>query len=261
MSNRAVRRWSCKIAAATLALGFMSLGIGSDIASAANTVGLGDSTSMEQSSGTNNLKITLSEGNPEDDGAAIKGLVEGVTIHLDRLEGIDPKKKDDLKKVDEASLDEIQAWTKDRQLSGVTDANGVVKFSGLEHGIYFVWSSAPNDNYREINSFLVAVPFHTVANNPNPVEGVIVAKSHTPGTTPPPATTPSKPPKTLGTSTTPSKPAPGKPDQPSPSESTSKSGSLALTGVQVTALVIAAAVLIGAGFLLIASNRRSKKES
>lgn len=274
------------VVAGTIALAFTcaGLGAGADIAQAVPVAGRDGVAGVEQSVGTNVLKIRLTKGNPDDDGQTVAGSVEGVTIHLDRLEGIDPKNPADMKRVESARLDEIQKWNKDLNLSKVTDANGEVQFSGLVDGIYLVTSSAPDGNYREINAFLVAVPFHTVTEDPNPVEGVIVAKSHTPGKTPPP-TTPPKTPPTTPTDTPPTTPedgrttpattpttAPTKPPKTPVGESASgssqgqssssgTSGSLALTGVQVAGLVAAAAALIGAGFIIIAVSRKKDKGS
>ena len=278
------------VIAGTIALAFTcaGLGAGADIAQAVPVAGRDGVAGVEQSVGTNVLKIRLTKGNPDDDGQTVAGSVEGVTIHLDRLEGIDPKNPADMKRVESASLDEIQKWNKDLNLSKVTDANGEVQFSGLVDGIYLVTSSAPDGNYREINAFLVAVPFHTVTEDPNPVEGVIVAKSHTPGKTPPPTTPPTTPPKTPPTTppktppttpedgtttpattptTTPTK-LPKKPvgesasgSSQGQSSSSGASGSLALTGVQVAGLVAAAAALIGAGFIIIAVSRKKDKGS
>ncbi|MDK7199115.1 surface anchored protein [Corynebacterium amycolatum] len=285
------------VVAGTIALAFTcaGLGAGADIAQAVPVAGRDGVAGVEQSVGTNVLKIRLTKGNPDDDGQTVAGSVEGVTIHLDRLEGIDPKNPADMKRVESARLDEIQKWNKDLNLSKVTDANGEVQFSGLVDGIYLVTSSAPDGNYREINAFLVAVPFHTVTEDPNPVEGVIVAKSHTPGKTPPPTTppktpptTPTTPPKTPPTTPTDTPPttpedgrttpattpttAPTKPPKTPVGESASgssqgqssssgTSGSLALTGVQVAGLVAAAAALIGAGFIIIAVSRKKDKGS
>ena len=285
------------VVAGTIALAFTcaGLGAGADIAQAVPVAGRDGVAGVEQSVGTNVLKIRLTKGNPDDDGQTVAGSVEGVTIHLDRLEGIDPKNPADMKRVESARLDEIQKWNKDLNLSKVTDANGEVQFSGLVDGIYLVTSSAPDGNYREINAFLVAVPFHTVTEDPNPVEGVIVAKSHTPGKTPPPTTppktpptTPTTPPKTPPTTPTDTPPttpedgrttpattpttAPTKPPKTPVGESASgssqgqssssgTSGSLALTGVQVAGLVAAAAALIGAGFIIIAVSRKKDKRS
>ena len=286
------------VVAGTIALAFTcaGLGAGADIAQAVPVAGRDGVAGVEPSVGTNVLPIRLTKGNPDDDGQTVAGSVEGVTIHLDRLEGIDPKNPADMKRVESARLDEIQKWNKDLNLSKVTDANGEVQFSGLVDGIYLVTSSAPDGNYREINAFLVAVPFHTVTEDPNPVEGVIVAKSHTPGKTPPPTTPPTTPPKIPPTTppkappttppdtpptppedgtttpattptTTPTKP-PKKPvgesasgSSQGQSSSSGTSGSLALTGVQVAGLVAAAAALIGAGFIIIAVSRKKDKGS
>ena len=286
------------VVAGTIALAFTcaGLGVGADIAQAVPVAGHDGVAGVEQSVGTNVLKIRLTKGNPDDDGQTVAGSVEGVTIHLDRLEGIDPKNPADMKRVESASLEEIQKWNKDLNLSKVTDANGEVQFSGLADGIYLVTSSAPDSSFREINAFLVAVPFRTVTEDPNPVEGVIVAKSHTPGKTPPPTTPPKTPPTTPpatppktppttppgtppttpeeGTTTPRTTPptTPTKPPKTSVGESESgsnqgqssssgASGSLALTGVQVAGLVAAAAALIGAGFIIIAVSRKKDKGS
>ena len=162
------------VVAGTIALAFTCAGLGAGVgfAQAVPVAGRDGVTGVEQSVGTNVLKIRLTKGNPDDDGQTVAGSVEGVTIHLDRLEGIDPKNPADMKRVESASLEEIQKWNKDLNLSKVTDANGEVQFSGLVDGIYLVTSSAPDGNYREINAFLVAVPFHTVTDNPNRIRRV-----------------------------------------------------------------------------------------
>lgn len=277
---------------ASLSVGF-GAGIGAGVATATPVAGQTGVPNIEQSVGTDVLTIQLTQGNPDDDGMAPSGSVAGVKIHLNRLAGIDPKSPADMARVENATLEQIQGWPTDAHLWQVTDAEGKVRFEGLADGIYVVTSTAPGEGYREINSFLVAVPFHTVATNSNPVAGVIVAKTHTPGkppvtppTTPPdvpdvpdvpgvpptkPGTPPSTPPRVP---TTPGKPdKPGAPEKPStttpgaPEKSTSQgstpsegksNGPLAVTGAQVVGLVVAAAALIGAGFVFIAANRKKQ---
>lgn len=290
MSNRESTRLSAVAAAITLLLAG-GAAFGASAAGAVPVAGSDDAPGVNRSAATDTLKIQLSQGNPDDDGQAPTGSVQGVTIHLDRLAGIDPKNPSDKRRVENANSDQINAWEKDLHVSGVTDANGVVYFKGLADGIYVVSSTAPNDSYREINSFLVAVPFYTVTNDPTPVPGVIVAKSHNPGTppetpptTPPtmpptvppttPPTVPSKPPKTTPgvPPTTPDKPTPSTPGEPTPPEPGNpsqtpgspggkSSGPLAITGVQAAGLAVIAAVLIGSGFVIISvnKNRRDKK--
>lgn len=170
--------------------------IGANDANAARIVGRVDAPGVSAASGTDIVRITLSPGNPDDDNSSASGSISGVTIHLERLKGISPASPQDREKVENATAAELAEWPKDLHFSQVTDENGSVKFSDLPEGIYLVTSTAPNDSYREINSFLVSVPFYGAGYDSTPVEGVIVAKSHKPGETPPPSTPPTTPPKT-----------------------------------------------------------------
>ncbi|OFL10748.1 SpaA isopeptide-forming pilin-related protein [Corynebacterium sp. HMSC063F04] len=170
--------------------------IGANDANAARIVGRVDAPGVSATSGTDIVRITLSPGNPDDDNSSASGSISGVTIHLERLKGISPASQQDREKVENATAAELAEWPKDLHFSQVTDENGSVKFSDLPEGIYLVTSTAPNDSYREINSFLVSVPFYGAGYDSTPVEGVIVAKSHKPGETPPPSTPPTTPPKT-----------------------------------------------------------------
>ena len=177
---------------------------------------------------------------------------------------------------------QVREWRSDVHVDQVTDANGEVTFDGLADGFYVATSTAPDDSYREINPFVVAVPFHTVADNPNPVPGVIVAKTHKPGETPTPTTsptTPSAPPSHPNTPQTPPNYPPTKPGKPphqpettpprtpdggktsTPVTPSGNGGSLAMTGAQVLGVVAAALVLIATGFVMIASSRRKNSES
>ena len=264
--------------------------IGANDANAARIVGRVDAPGVSATSGTDIVRIALSPGNPDDDNSTALGSIFGVTIHLERLKGISPSSQQDREKVENTTAAELAEWPKDLHFSQVTDENGSVKFSDLPEGIYLVTSTAPNDSYREINPFLVSVPFYGVDYDSTPVEGVIVAKSHKPGETPPPTTPPTTPPgtppTTPGTSTPPKTPptTPGEPgtstttsttstppggsgtSKPSGSSGSSSSsgssggsGSLALTGVQVVGLVAAAAALIGGGFVIIAASKKNSE--
>ena len=254
--------------------------IGANDANAARIVGRVDAPGVSATSGTDIVRITLSPGNPDDDNSSASGSISGVTIHLERLKGISPSSPQDREKVENATAAELAEWPKDLHFSQVTDENGSVKFSDLPEGIYLVTSTAPNDSYREINSFLVSVPFYGAGYDSTPVEGVIVAKSHKPGETPPPSTPPTTPPKTPPTTpTTPGEPGTSTttsttstpPDEPgtstpsgssgssSSSGSSGGSGSLALTGVQVAGLVAVAAALIGGGFVVIAASKKNSE--
>lgn len=266
--------------AASVALAFAGAGLGLGPAAAVQVAGQGE-TAIEQSVATDSLNIRLTKGNPDDDTNVVAGSIEGVKIHLDRLEGINPKDAADMERVRSSSLDDISTWPTDLHLTQTTGSNGEVQFDDLDNGIYLVTSNAPEGNYREINSFLVAVPFHSLTSNPAPVPGVIVAKTHTPGKTPPP-TTPVTTPRVPGTPPGDTPRTPGNPpeDEPTPSQPTtsprvpqvldaeppsgetpgSPSG-LAMTGAQVIGLVTAAAVLIIAGFIIIAASRITTKES
>jgi len=236
-------------------------------------------TGAERTVDTDTVTVRLTQGNPDDDGQAPSGKIQGVTIHLARLAGLDPNNADDVARVQDAGLAEVREWRTDVHVDQVTDANGEVTFDGLADGFYVVTSSAPDNSYREINPFVVAVPFHTVADNPKPVPGVIVAKTHKPGETPTPPTTPTTPPSHPNTpQTTPNYPPtkPGKPPhQPettppgtpsagktsTPVTSSGNGGSLAMTGAQVIGVVAAALALIATGFVMIAFSRRKNSES
>lgn len=251
------------VAAGTLALG---LSYGAGTAMAASVAGANDTPGVESSVGTDVLQIQLSQGNPDEDGKEPSGLVSGVNIHLDRLKGISPYDANDKKSLENASLREITEWDNDLKVSGVTDGDGVVRFDDLAEGIYLVSSTAPGDGYREINSFLVAVPFHTVTENPEPVPGVIVAKSHNPGDTPPKDPLPSETPpndlpqgeKTVDDTSS--------ADNASADTKTSSVTSnrfkapLANTGAQVIGVLIAGTALVGSGLVLIGANRKKRQK-
>ena len=209
---RAARTSRSLVAAIALSAGLLGGAHGAvGIADAAKVAGLSDQPGVSRDYGTDTLSITLSPGNGDPVNPAT-GKVAGVTIKLERLQGIDPENAADKAKVRNTSADKIADWPTDRTITAVTNDAGQVRFQGLEKGIYLVTSQAPAGaaagEYREISPFLVAVPFHTVADNPRPVEGVIVAKTNTtvPPTTPPteppetpPSTPPGTPPNTVGT--------------------------------------------------------------
>ena len=207
--KRLTNAWSVRAAAVVVASAVTFAGPGMVAAEAVQVAGQ-QSTGAERTMATDTVMVRLTQGNPSDDGQAPSGKIQGVTIHLDRLAGLDPTNADDAARVRNANLDEVRDWRTDVHVKQSTNVNGEVTFDGLAHGFYVVTSSAPDDSYREINPFVVAVPFHTVVDNPNPVPGVIVAKTHKPGETPTPSTTPTAPttsPTTPNTpSTTPSTP-------------------------------------------------------
>ena len=207
--KRLTNAWSARVAAVGVACAIAFAGPGMVAAEAVQVAGQ-QSTGAERTVATDTVTIRLTQGNPNDDGQAPSGRIQGVTIHLDRLAGLDPTNADDAARVRNANLDEVRDWRTDVHVEQITNVNGEVTCDGLAHGFYVVTSSAPDDSYREINPFVVAVPFHTVVDNPNPVPGVIVAKTHKPGETPTPPTTPTAPttsPTTPNTpSTTPSTP-------------------------------------------------------
>lgn len=197
MNKSLTSTWN-RIAAFLAACALVSVmgAVGANDANAARIVGHQDAPGVSATSGTDIVRITLSPGNPDDDNSPASGSISGVTVHLERLKGISPASQQDREKVEKATAAELAAWPKDLHFSQVTDENGSVKFSDLPQGIYLVTSTAPNDSYREINPFLVSVPFYGLDYDSTPVEGVIVAKSHKPGETPPPSTPPTTPPKT-----------------------------------------------------------------
>ena len=279
--KRLTNAWSARVVAVGVACAVAFAGPGVVAAEAVQVAGQ-QSTGAERTSATDTVTIRLTQGNPNDDGQPPSGKIQGVTIHLDRLAGLDPTNADDAARVRNANLDEVRDWRTDVHVDLVTNANGEVTFDGLAHGFYVVTSTAPDDSYREINPFVVAVPFHTVADNPNPVPGVIVAKTHKPGETPTPTTsptTPSAPPSHPDTPQTPPNYPPTKPGKPphqpettpprtpdggktsTPVTPSGNGGSLAMTGAQVIGVVAAALALIATGFVMIAFSRRKNSES
>lgn len=279
--QRLTSTWSAQMAAVGVACAIAFAGPGMLAAGAVQVAGQ-QTTGAERTVDSDTVTVRLTQGNPDDDGQAPSGQVQGVTIHLARLAGLDPNNADNAARVQDANLDEIREWRSDVHVDQVTDANGEVTFDGLADGFYVVTSSAPDDSYREINPFVVAVPFHTVVDNPNPVPGVIVAKTHKPGETPTPTTsssTPSAPPSRPNTPQTPPNYPPTKPGKPphqpettpsatpsagktsTPAVSSGNGGSLAMTGAQVLGVVAAALALIATGFVMIAFSRRKNSES
>ncbi|OFS40382.1 hypothetical protein HMPREF2896_04005 [Corynebacterium sp. HMSC069E04] len=279
--KRLTNTWSAQMVTVGVACAIAFAGPGMVAAGAVQVAGQ-QTTSAERTVDSDTVTVRLTQGNPDDDGQAPSGQVQGVTIHLARLAGLDPNNADDAARVQDANLDEVREWRTDVHVDQITDANGEVTFDGLADGFYVVTSTAPDDSYREINPFVVAVPFHTVADNPNPVPGVIVAKTHKPGETPTPTTsptTPSAPPSHPDTPQTPPNYPPTKPGKPphqpettpprtpdggktsTPVTPSGNGGSLAMTGAQVLGVVAAALVLIATGFVMIASSRRKNSES
>ena len=279
--KRLTNAWSARVVAVGVACAVAFAGPGVVAAEAVQVAGQ-QSTGAERTSATDTVTIRLTQGNPNDDGQPPSGKIQGVTIHLDRLAGLDPTNADDAARVRNANLDEVRDWRTDVHVEQITDANGEVTFDGLADGFYVATSTAPDDSYREINPFVVVVPFHTVADNPKPVPGVIVAKTHKPGETPTPTTsptTPSAPPSHPDTPQTPPNYPPTKPGKPphqpettpprtpdggktsTPVTPSGNGGSLAMTGAQVLGVVAAALVLIATGFVMIASSRRKNSES
>ena len=279
--KRLTNAWSARVAAVGVACAIAFAGPGMVAAEAVQVAGQ-QSTGAERTMATDTVTVRLTQGNPSDDGQAPSGKIQGVTIHLARLAGLDPTNADDAARVRNANLDEVRDWRTDVHVDLVTNANGEVTFDGLAHGFYVVTSTAPDDSYREINPFVVAVPFHTVVDNPKPVPGVIVAKTHKPGETPTPPTSssaPSAPPSRPDTPQTPPNYPPTKPGKPphqpettppgtpsagktsTPVTSSGNGGSLAMTGAQVIGVVAAALALIATGFVMIAFSRRKNSES
>lgn len=275
---RAARTSRSLVAAIALSAGLLGGAHGAvGIAEAAKVAGLRDQPGVSRDYGTDTLSITLSSGNGDPLSPAT-GKVAGVTIKLERLQGIDPENAADMAKVRNTGADKIADWPTDRTITAVTNDVGQVRFQGLEKGIYLVTSQAPAGaaagEYREIEPFLVAVPFHTVADNPRPVEGVIVAKtsSTVPPTTPPteppetppstpPGTPPSTPPTTPPPGDTPPGEAPPPGETPGPGDEQERGqGDLAMTGVQIIGLVLAAVALMGAGLLMLLITKKRKQE-
>ena len=163
--KRLTNAWSARVVAVGVACAVAFAGPGVVAAGAVQVVGQ-QTTGAERTVDTDTVTVRLTQGNPDDDGQAPSGKIQGVTIHLARLAGLDPNNADDVARVQDAGLAEVREWRTDVHVDQVTDANGEVTFDGLADGFYVVTSSAPDNSYREINPFVVAVPFHTVADNP-----------------------------------------------------------------------------------------------
>ena len=272
----AVRSRRCLVTAIAISAGLLGgAHVGVGVADAAKVAGLNDQPGVSRDYGAETLSITLSPGN-SDVLEPPTGKIAGVTIKLERLKGINPENAADRAKVRNASAEAIAGWPTDRTLTAVTNEAGQVRFQGLEKGVYLVTSQAPAGaaagEYREINPFLVAVPFHTVGSNPRPVEGVIVAKTTVPPPTPPndpPSTPPSTPPENPPTTPTPPpgetppSDTPGQEPTPEPGsggESGRGPGNLPMTGVQILGIVLAAVALMGAGLLMLLISKKRKQE-
>lgn len=260
-----------RVVAIGLMCALTSIGSSMSMAGAVQVAGLGENAGQERTIGTDVLTIRLTQGNPDRDDVAPSGEIRGVSIHLERLAGLHPTNSAHVRRVEDTSLADIRAWEKDLSLTKVTNSKGEVTFEGLADGFYIVSSSAPDDSYREVNEFIVAVPFHTVSDNPHPVPGVIVAKTHNPGSAPTPTptlpqsdappTSPSGGATTTSVSTSPSTVV-GSAETPMHStESKTGKSSLAMTGAQVIGLLIAAGILIFTGVAMIAISRKKNTES
>ena len=259
---------AAKVVATGVACIVSCMGLGVGTSEALQVAGLGEATGVEQSVATDELIIRLTQGNPDRDGAAPSGEIQGVSIHLHRLAGLAPTNPAHKRLLEEKDLNEVRGWEKDIRLTQDTDYKGEATFANLAHGFYLVSSTAPNNSYREINDFVVAVPFHTVSENPNPVPGVIVAKTHPPATTSPPPLPPEPPQPSLSKNPDPSQestPQSQVTDSTTSPDTSSKSKnrkeSLAMTGAQVIGLVIVATILIVGGIIIIVISRRKNSES
>lgn len=246
------------------------------------------------------LSITLSRGNPDLGHPELQGIVSGVTVKLEKLEGIDPFSPADVEKISKTNFDDILfSWAKADPLTAVTDTNGRVTFNNLSKGIYLVTSTAPTQDgtYRRIEPMLVAMPYLGTNNNVENGKAVIIAKTRPDlppddfggSTTPPTPTTPATPrtpptaPNIPGIPSfpwdepnqTPTRPQPTPPPPPSvpgaPADEknappaitvSTPIGELALTGVQVLGVAAGALALVASGLILIVfSRRRAQKVS
>lgn len=216
----------------------------SGIAYAAPLVGM---TGVDISGqGTHDVRLSLAKGT-DASGKPAAGDINAVTINLKRLSGINPTVRADLDKIERAELADVITWATDLHYSAETDSSGTVVFSDLPTGVYIV-SSTPAAGKRELEPFLVAVPFYGTQGGHN-AEGVIIAKSQGPDPQLPPR--PNDPPR-------PSTP-PQQPPTP-PSTPPVANGNLAMTGAQVIGLVLAALVLVGAGIVLLLRGRNKSTE-
>lgn len=250
-------------------------------------------TASAQSTGTHDITIQLSLGNPNPgEGGQPKPTwkVTGVTITLERLAGLDPANKDDIAKVTDAAVTEVVTqWPKAEKFSAVTDGTGTAHFSGLPVGLYAVTSTAPDDSadYRKIQPFVMAIPFFDGLNG-DVGQGVIIAKPsgptpppdvppdvppvvpppfppiphwpHKPHTPPNPSTPPSQPPAPPTQPNQPPTP-PTPPNQPpTPPTHTALVPRLPVTGANVIWLVAVAGLLTLTGAFLLITNMRDARK-
>lgn len=75
-------------------------------------------TGAERTVDTDTVTVRLTQGNPDDDGQAPSGKIQGVTIHLARLAGLDPNNADDVARVQDAGLAEVREWRTDVHVDG-----------------------------------------------------------------------------------------------------------------------------------------------
>ena len=131
--KRVTNAWSARVVAVGVvcAVAFAGPGV---VAGEAVQVAGQQSTGAERTSATDTVTIRLTQGNPNDNGQPPSGKIQGVTIHLDRLAGLDPTNADDAARVRNANLDEVRDWRTDVHVDLVTNANGEVTFDGLAHG-------------------------------------------------------------------------------------------------------------------------------
>ena len=121
---RAVRTSRSLVAAIALSAGLLGGANGAvGVADAAQVAGLSDQSGVSRDYGTDTLSITLSPGNGDPVNPAT-GKVAGVTIKLERLQGIDPENAADKAKVRNTSADEIADWPTDRTITAVTNEAG-----------------------------------------------------------------------------------------------------------------------------------------
>ena len=221
-----------------------------------------------------------------------RGGVDGYTVTISQVKTDPINTVEGYTKAAKLDVAAAKALGLEESRSEISDSNGAVTFSGLKPGAYYITVTPPEDSskrYAVPQEMIVVVPLVAQDGRWNYQPRVIAKFDPKDCECPPPTTTPPTPPtppSTPGT-TTPGTTPPEDPDDPeitmtttpnpdpdsevpptSPGTGTPPgggssggSGSLAVTGVQAAWLAGIAAMLIGAGALVLVANRKNENNT
>lgn len=197
------------------------------------------------------------------------GTISGVTFSVKRIADVDLGTQAGWDWVAEASVEDVVDGPFSLELTGKTDYEGYVRFSGVPVGVYLVTEEGidnPSHLYRKSAPFLITVPSGSADGTYWDYDILVNAKDGrevpptTPPTDPPPpvdppppgTTTPQPPPGS--STTTPGVPPPGEPGEPgepgAPGDTTQPPGR-GLTGLPVTGAGVLQAVAVGVALILL----------